>query len=262
MPHRCSAAVACSAAALLGGGRGRVVGLCRERVAEGHARDPQPDRAARRPRCRRHRRRAGATASRPSRSTPTAIACRRSAGSSLTAPRHAPPGADADQRWHRAAAPVRDPEARGAHDRPARRRGPRRCATAARWRSTPSAAPRPRPRQRPPAPGTQAAPPAPTPEQPKADPALFRVGTSVVDISPDKPMDVGGYGSGYQRDRRRPRPASGARVLRRPRQAGRDVRVGRRAGLVRRLPGAERRRRGRRRAPRGGRGAQPTAATT
>jgi hypothetical protein len=41
--------------------------------------------------------------------------------------------------------------------------------------------------------------PADTPpvETPAKDPALFKVGTAVVDISPDTPMDVGGYGSGY-----------------------------------------------------------------
>src|SRR4051812_5900738 len=41
-------------------------------------------------------------------------------------------------------------------------------------------------------PGPPAAKPAP-----KADPALFRVGTAVVDISPDTPMPVGGYGANY-----------------------------------------------------------------
>ena len=63
-------------------------------------------------------------------------------------------------------------------------------------------------------------------------PALFKVGTAVVDISPDKPMAVGGYGANYIVNERRARPASGARVLRRPRQAGRDVRLAstRRAG--------------------------------
>ena len=45
------------------------------------------------------------------------------------------------------------------------------------------------------------------------------------------------------RHRRRARPAPGARVLRRPRQQGRDLRLGRLPGLVRRVPVAERRRR-------------------
>ena len=39
--------------------------------------------------------------------------------------------------------------------------------------------------------------PAPQAEKPQADPALFKVGTSVVDISPDKPMVDGGYSSNY-----------------------------------------------------------------
>jgi PKD domain len=49
--------------------------------------------------------------------------------------------------------------------------------------------------------------PDPTPQQPtpdnkpvdtpKADGSLFRVGTAVVDITPDKPMPVGGYGANY-----------------------------------------------------------------
>ncbi len=43
-----------------------------------------------------------------------------------------------------------------------------------------------------PQPGTPAAK-----DRAQPDDALFRVGTAVVDISPDKPMDVGGYGSGY-----------------------------------------------------------------
>jgi hypothetical protein len=45
----------------------------------------------------------------------------------------------------------------------------------------------------------QAAIPAPAPqaEKPHSDPALFQVGTSVVDISPDKPMVDGGYSSNY-----------------------------------------------------------------
>ena len=43
-----------------------------------------------------------------------------------------------------------------------------------------------------PQPGTPAAE-----DRAQPDDALFRVGTAVVDISPDKPMDVGGYGSGY-----------------------------------------------------------------
>ena len=57
----------------------------------------------------------------------------------------------------------------------------------------PSPAPAPAPGE-PPAPP---APPAPETDKPKTDPALFDVGTSVVDISPDKPMYLGGYGSGY-----------------------------------------------------------------
>lgn len=39
--------------------------------------------------------------------------------------------------------------------------------------------------------------PAPPSEKPHADPALFQVGTAVVDISPDKPMVDGGYSSNY-----------------------------------------------------------------
>jgi hypothetical protein len=39
--------------------------------------------------------------------------------------------------------------------------------------------------------------PAPQAEKPQPDPALFQVGTSVVDISPDKPMVDGGYSSNY-----------------------------------------------------------------
>ena len=41
---------------------------------------------------------------------------------------------------------------------------------------------------------TTSAPPADTP---KKDESLFKVGTAVVDISPDKPMAVGGYGANY-----------------------------------------------------------------
>jgi PKD domain len=44
------------------------------------------------------------------------------------------------------------------------------------------------------APATEAAAPATTP---KADSPLFRVGTAVVDISPDQAMAVGGYGANY-----------------------------------------------------------------
>lgn len=44
-----------------------------------------------------------------------------------------------------------------------------------------------------PTPGT----PARQAEKPQTDPALFQVGTSVVDISPGKPMAEGGYGSNY-----------------------------------------------------------------
>jgi hypothetical protein len=39
--------------------------------------------------------------------------------------------------------------------------------------------------------------PAPAAEKPQADGALFQVGTSVVDITPDKPMVDGGYSSNY-----------------------------------------------------------------
>ena len=39
--------------------------------------------------------------------------------------------------------------------------------------------------------------PAPQAEKPQTAPALFQVGTSVVDISPNKPMPDGGYGSNY-----------------------------------------------------------------
>ncbi len=39
--------------------------------------------------------------------------------------------------------------------------------------------------------------PAPQAEQPQPDAGLFQVGTSVVDISPEKPMADGGYGSNY-----------------------------------------------------------------
>jgi hypothetical protein len=39
--------------------------------------------------------------------------------------------------------------------------------------------------------------PASQVEKPRADSALFRVGTSVVDISPDEPLADGGYGSDY-----------------------------------------------------------------
>ena len=54
------------------------------------------------------------------------------------------------------------------------------------------------------APGASAAPgtstpgaPAPQAEKPQTDPALFQVGTSVVDITPKTPMADGGYGSNY-----------------------------------------------------------------
>jgi hypothetical protein len=47
------------------------------------------------------------------------------------------------------------------------------------------------------APADVPGPPAAKPAGPKADPALFKVGTAVVDISPDKPMPVGGYGANY-----------------------------------------------------------------
>jgi PKD domain len=39
--------------------------------------------------------------------------------------------------------------------------------------------------------------PAPQAEKPQTDPSLFRVGTSVVDITPNKPMVDGGYSSNY-----------------------------------------------------------------
>jgi hypothetical protein len=39
--------------------------------------------------------------------------------------------------------------------------------------------------------------PAPQAEKPQTDPALFQVGTSVVDITPKTPMADGGYGSNY-----------------------------------------------------------------
>ena len=39
--------------------------------------------------------------------------------------------------------------------------------------------------------------PAPQAEESQHDPALFQVGTAVVDISPDKPMVDGGYSSNY-----------------------------------------------------------------
>ena len=64
--------------------------------------------------------------------------------------------------------------------------------------------PAPAPAPADPAPEPTAPAPVENKDQPKTDRSLFRVGTSVVDISPDKPMHVGGYGSGYQRDRRRP----------------------------------------------------------
>jgi hypothetical protein len=48
-----------------------------------------------------------------------------------------------------------------------------------------------------PAPVPAAPAPVENKDKPKQDRSLFRVGTSVVDISPDTPMDVGGYGSGY-----------------------------------------------------------------
>ncbi len=54
------------------------------------------------------------------------------------------------------------------------------------------------------APGASATPgtstpgtPAPQAEKPQTDPALFQVGTSVVDITPKTPMADGGYGSNY-----------------------------------------------------------------
>ena len=54
------------------------------------------------------------------------------------------------------------------------------------------------------APGASATPgtstpgtPAPQAEKPQADPALFQVGTSVVDITPKTPMADGGYGSNF-----------------------------------------------------------------
>ena len=77
-------------------------------------------------------------------------------------------------------------------------------------RRLPGAARRRPPRRRPPRPRTPrrgpTAPEATTPKSdeqkpvadaPESDRSLFRVGTSVVDISPDKPMVLGGYGANY-----------------------------------------------------------------
>jgi PKD domain len=51
--------------------------------------------------------------------------------------------------------------------------------------------------QPPAAPAAQPTPDNKPSDAPKADASLFRVGTSVVDITPDKPMPVGGYGANY-----------------------------------------------------------------
>ena len=59
------------------------------------------------------------------------------------------------------------------------------------------ALPAPAPAPADPAPEPAAPAPVENKDKPKQDRSLFRVGTSVVDISPDTPMDVGGYGSGY-----------------------------------------------------------------
>lgn len=78
----------------------------------------------------------------------------------------------------------------------------RKLALDAKRCPAPARAPAPAPAPARPAPASpapqQPAPPVPSvPDAPKADPALFQVGTAVVDISPDRPMYVGGYGSGY-----------------------------------------------------------------
>ncbi len=156
-----------------------------------------------------------------------------------------------------AAAPVRDPEARSAHGRPARVADQtvrtRRTLTLDVKRCP---APAHRPRSQPVPPAPTPVPPAPTPyaeDRSRAVPG-GHVSRRHLARQADGRRRLR---SGLHRDRRRARPAPGEGVLRRPRQAGRDVRVGRRAGLVRRVPGAEHRRRRRRRAPRSGRGAHP-----